>query len=280
VPSPRVLIVVGAVLNAPWYDMIREGQAQTWIPEADAAGFAVRQSHGKRLSKVGQWLDTQHERLRWTPRTQGVLSSVDNVFGKPFRRAIQRVHKGHFADTGLVSWQQSIPDFYALQRWKVVASCKTALEEEFDLLYFTTASSYINIPRMVELVRSLPTSRLYAGSAMTEGVTGEIFASGASRFLSRDLVKFVVENRDLYANDVMEDVGLGRMARNFGLSLTPLPSMNIASLEELHGVSDHDLQSNFHFRLKSGTADQRNDVAIMKELHLRLQGSTSGGASV
>jgi hypothetical protein len=55
-----------------------------------------------------------------------------------------------------------------------------------------------------------------------------------------------------------------------GVSLIPMPQMNISSLEALKKTSDDDLKSNFHFKLKSGPYKNRGDVEIMTELHRRF----------
>ena len=268
--SDKLMVVVGAVRHEPWQSMILLGQANTWMPEALDSGIPVRLSHGNGLSRVGRWLDDFHERWRWHARTQRLVPVVDNALGRPFRQKIQQVTTGVFPGTNVVAWQQRIPDYYALQRWKIIGSCVAALKEEFDYLYFTTASSYVRPKALIKVVQGLPTSGVYAGTSMIEGRTGEAFVSGASRILSRDFVEFLVRNRRSYANDVMEDVGMGRMAREFGIGLQSLNSLNIASEAELDALSDEEISRHFHFRLKSVRDGKRDDIHIMRRLHDRV----------
>jgi hypothetical protein len=49
-----------------------------------------------------------------------------------------------------------------------------------------------------------------------------------------------------------------------------LPHLDVNSLENLSQVTDAELLNHYHFRLKSGSLENRNDVEIMKELHRRL----------
>lgn len=251
--------------------MIQLGQARTWIPDALDLGIPVRLSHGKGLSKAGRRLDDIHERWRWHPRTQRIIPALDNAFGRPFRGHVQQVSTGRFPSTDLIAWQQRLPDYYALQRWKIIGSCVAALREEFAYVYFTTASSYVRPSRLLEVVQQLPEVGTYAGTQMIEGRTGEAFASGANRILSRDFVEYLVRERHAYPNDVMEDVGMGRMADRFGLSLTNLPSVNVASEVDLNALSNEEIRRHHHFRLKSLHNGERKDVFIMHQLHERIR---------
>jgi hypothetical protein len=165
-----------------------------------------------------------------------------------------------------------MPDMYALQRWKVVTSLAQALAEpDWDYVYFTTASSYVRVDALLARVGDLPSSGVLAGTRMIEGTTQEVFVSGANRIFSRDVAELIVRNRHSYANDVMEDVGVSRLAASQGVSVLSWPSVNLASHAELDATSDQVLLDNHHFRLRSEEAGTRNDVSLMHALHDRLR---------
>jgi len=111
---------------------------------------------------------------------------------------------------------------------------------------------------------------------MVDHDSGIAFCSGANRLMSRDVVELVVANRRLYANDVMEDVGLGRLLAELGIQIVAAPSLNLDSQQTLNATTDDVLASNFHFRLKSGSRACRNDVELMHTLHDRLVTSPIG----
>lgn len=268
--GPTVLVVIGQTLTEPWLSITREGQFPTWLADADRLGVGVRHSHGNRLSPFAQRLDRWHEWARWHGRGRQIVPWADNLVGRPFRGHVQRVTVGSFVSPEHVGWHQNLPDVYALQRWKVVCSMQTALREPFDYVYFTTASSYVRVGELLRRIGELPASLAYAGTAHVDAISGEPFASGASRVFSRDLVERIVAERRSYANDVMEDVGVGRLARALGASLVPWPSLNIGSIQALSAASDSELLANFHFRLTSGTREQRQDAVLMRRLHERL----------
>jgi GT2 family glycosyltransferase len=213
-------------------------------------------------------LDRAHETARWHPRGKNVVPVIDDVVTKPFRHRIQRVKRTDFLTAKGGGWHQNLPDIYVLQRWKVLGSLSTSLIETYDYIYFTTASSYVRVDELLRRISMLPSTGVYAGTRMT--LKGDEFASGASRILSRDVVEEVLRQRHRYPNDVMEDVGLGRLLRQVGVELIPLPSLNIASMGELQSLTDEQLHEHFHFRLTSGTRKDRQDVDLMHALDARL----------
>lgn len=272
-----ILVVIGDVLHEPWYSISVNGQMRTWLPDVvDDPRFHIRHSHSQPLGAMGGWFDRTHEWARWWDRTRGLIPRLDDAVGRPWRDKRARVTVGTWAGSNQVAWSQAMPDLYALQRWKVVTSMTQALTEaDWNFVYFTTASSYVRAERLWERVRELPETGVYAGTLMIEGVTGEPFASGANRVFSRDVVELVVRERGEYANDVMEDVGIGRLLAGHGITVTAWPSLNVTSQAELDSVSDAGLLDHHHFRVRSEINGRRNDVELMHALHDRLRGLES-----
>ena len=271
VTYPRVLVVVGQVLSDPWLSITREGQFPTWLADASRLGVPVRHSFGTPPGKLLRRIDRGHEWLRWHGRGRTLVPVLDELFGRPFRQQVPSAKVVEFLEPGHVGWRQGLPDLYLAQRWKVLGSLCMAIREEFDFVYFTTASSYVRVGTLLEVCSTLPTERLYAGTPMHDSISGEEFASGASRILSRDVVMEVLKRFRNYRNDVMEDVGLGRLIRTMGVKVTPLSSVNIDSMDALVKLTDKELLANFHFRMKSGDRTNRKDASLMNQLHQRLQ---------
>ena len=267
----RVMIVIGQVLVDPWITITREGQMGTWLTPQVSQEFTMRHSHGRRLGPVMRSLDTAHEWLRWHGRGRTLVPPFDAAVGRGWLNRVQAVEQTEFVDGQSTGWSQDIPDMYALQRWKVIGSLTMAMREEFDFVYFTTASSYVRPQRLLDYVSDLPLQGAYAGTPMTDGVSGVAFASGASRIMSRDVVADVLRHRGRYRNDVMEDVGLGRLIGELGYSLIPWPSLNVDSYAALETLTDEDIRANFHFRMTSGSRKARQDVPLMHALHRRVQ---------
>ena len=265
------MVVIGQVLSEPWLSITVNGQFPTWLRDAQALGIPVRHSHGRRSGAVTRALDRGHEWLRWHGRGRSLVPRIDAAIGRPALMWTPTVRVGTFVSPDAVGWQQDLVDVYALQRWKVVGSLTQAMTEDFDFVYFTTASSYVNVRVLASTLSELPRTGLYAGTKHQDAISGTYFASGASRVMSRDVVAAVLENRRGYRNDVMEDVGLGRLTAECGYELTPLPSLNISSDSHIDSLTPGELRNNFHFRLTSLRGKQRIDAELMRALHARIE---------
>ena len=274
--APTVMIVIGQVLVDPWLSITRDGQFATWLGDPLPENVVVRHSFARPPGPVLSRLDRWHEWLRWNGRGRSIVPAIDASVGKCWLSSSQKVNTETFLRPDSVGWRQEMPDMYLLQRWKVLGSLRMAVTEEFDYVYFTTASSYLRPRLLVEFIQDLPATGAYAGTPMIDSLSGVRFASGASRVMSRDVVLQVLERRSNYLNDVMEDVGLGRLISELGFSLIQWPSLNVDSFRALSALTDTDIRSNFHFRMRSGTNQMRDDVPLMTALHervLKLEGS-------
>lgn len=269
--APTVMIVIGQVQVDPWLSITRDGQFATWLRDSLPENVVVRHSFARPPGPVLSRLDRWHEWLRWNGRGRSIVPAIDAFVAKRWLDSSQKVNPTTFLKPESIGWSQEMPDVYALQRWKVLGSLNMAMKEEFDYVYFTTASSYLRPGLLVDFVQDLPTTGVYAGTPMVDSVSAVTFASGASRVMSRDVVLQVIENKKNYVNDVMEDVGLGRLISELGVSLIEWPSVNVDSFEALASLSDHDIQSNFHFRMRSGTNQARQDIPLMLALHERVR---------
>ena len=267
----RILIVIGQVLSEPWLGITMSGQFPTWLEDASREDIPVRHSFGRRSGSVVRWMDRGHEWLRWHGPGRTWVPRIDSFLGRPLRAWVPKVVVCDFVSAGHVGWQQGLVDVYAMQRWKVLSSLTQCLNEDFTHVYFTTASSYVSVRELQRVINDLPESGVYAGTPLTDAISGVTFASGANRVLSRDVVSEIVSRKTAYRNDVMEDVGLGELVSKCGFMLCELPSVNISSDSELDSLADENIRSNFHFRMTSGTRDDRHDARLMLRLHRRIR---------
>ena len=266
----KLLIVIGQVLVDPWLGITQAGQFPTWLRDASAHEIAVRHSHGWRSNALLRSMDRAHEWLRWHGRGRSLVPRIDSWMGSYWLERVPRVQVGFFTAPDTVAWQQRLVDIYALQRWKIMGSLTQALTEDFTHLYFTTASSYIRVNKLIAVVEELPLTKVYAGTPFIDAISGTQFASGANRMLSRDVVESVVEAKERYRNDVMEDAGLGRLVHELGIDLMPLSSVNVPSVKNVEELSDAEIVKNFHFRTTGTSLKFRTDAQVMRALHKRL----------
>ena len=127
----------------------------------------------------------------------------------------------------------------------------------------------------MEYIQGLPESNVYAGGVPYKDAE---FISGSNRILSRDLVNRIIQNSNKFNPTIIEDVALGKLVSALGVKRISFPLMNISTLEDLSGLKYGFLSNHYHFRLKSGPLNARNDAKIMLKLHrILLEGKENEG---
>ena len=88
----------------------------------------------------------------------------------------------------------------------------------FDYIFRTNSSSYVDIDNMCNFLVDKPLESFYCG---VFGKSGNIdFCSGSGYFLSRDLVKRVIDNQRLWNHNYIDDVSLGLLMSQLGINRT------------------------------------------------------------
>ncbi len=272
IPNNRtILCALSHGLYEPWLNILKSGQDATWLSEELPHNFELLHFHATPVRKLIQRLDSLHERIRWSGvKRAAVLRKLDRTFSRPFISYLPK-----FSKSELLSLKNSgsvihfhFPDTYVTYRWKELALFKYFLEEtSSDYLFLVSTASYVRPNELMKFVSTLPLHGAYAGARPYPEAN---FVSGACRILSRDVVQKVVENRKAFDPAVIEDMSLGNLIQSFGIEPIYTSLNNIDSVESLNRMSDEELLSKFHFRLKSGSLQDRNDVTIMHALHNRL----------
>jgi len=104
-------------------------------------------------------------------------------------------------------------DSYNMMHWKF----KIALEEvyknkDWNFIFRTQTSSYINKRSLVEFSKFLPEEKCYCGMELENG-----YASGSGFFISRDVVEIIINDykedpqpfEDCYLGEVLSKKGIG-----------------------------------------------------------------------
>jgi hypothetical protein len=264
--SRTVLCAISHGLYEPWISILHDGQEKTWLRDTRPKGLEIVHFHGTPLGKIGIMLDKWHERIRWSTRSKATLLKVlDYLLTLPFMFYQARYSLSKELLMSDRAIHTHFPDCYLTYRWKELALFRFFLNEtSCDYLFLTSSSSYVRVDKLMEYVSTLPSGGVYSGAAPYESAE---FISGANRILSRDVVEEVVKNQSKFSPVIIEDVALGVLIAKLGFSRSSFPISNISSLDELLEADLETLKSSYHFRLKSGTLENRNDVEIMQRLH-------------
>jgi hypothetical protein len=256
-------------LYKPWIDILHLGQVPTWLSLPLPNNFEVIHFHGKAGGKIVTAYDKLHERIRWTNRwVAAPLRWFDEVLGYPLRRYIPRTKISTSLALGNPSVEIGFMDIYATMKWKDLAILNYFYTQtDANYLFMTTTSSYLRPYVLMSIVEELPRSNVYAGAVAYSGAT---FAAGNNRLFSRDVVEQILNARSSLQCGIIEDLALGNLCSQLGVDLIELSKRNISSEEELQFLTDEDIGKEFHFRLTSGTRNNRQDVEIMRALHNRV----------
>jgi hypothetical protein len=269
VDSPRILVVVSHGYYSPWIDIAIRGQNETWLDGEIPSNIEILHYHGSPLGKLGIRLDKFHERIRWSNRLgYTLLALFDSFVTFPFLAITPTSSTSELMflrhKTIHVNW----PDSYLTFRWKAKGMFRYILKNyDFDFLFMTTSSSYIRLDELSRVLSKKKRIRYLGGASAYNGAK---FAAGSNRVLSRDLVQSLLHNPFDYLPFPIEDLSMSNSILRKGIDLERLPHLDINSLDNLERVTDSELTNHYHFRLKSGSLDNRNDVEIMKTLHKRL----------
>jgi hypothetical protein len=155
----------------------------------------------------------------------------------------------------------------------------------FKYIYRTNAGTYIKYNELLNHLIDKPIENYYSG--IIGYYANTYYASGSGYFLSRDVVKKVIDNKKILNHEYVDDVELGILLGKLGVPLSEdsirisinnaYDGVNInKSFEYQKGKNNIEKEKidsiNYHYRLRS---DNRSfDIKEMKEIH--ISNSTNG----
>ena len=148
-------------------------------------------------------------------------------------------------------------DFYMIH-WKTKLALDVALaRDDWDIVFRTNNSSYINKVNLFTFCQALPTRAVYGG-----WFNNDRFVSGAGIFLSRDYCE-VLSRQVKEMLSYEEDVLYGDIFKSRGITAT----FDDRSRLDWPNLGD-DYRSAYHIRFK--TEERLNDVRNMYLFHKKL----------
>lgn len=148
-------------------------------------------------------------------------------------------------------------DEYYLMHDKLLDCLKEVIDWDWDFVWRTNSSSYINKQRLVEFCNGMPKEMCYAGWEL-QG-QGWNSVSGAGILMSKDVVKTFMEVAD--RNFLREeDIYIGQV-----LNEVEMPIIDDKSRYDVTSQFSEIPLDRFHYRFKTG--DRYRDVENMIALH-------------
>lgn len=149
----------------------------------------------------------------------------------------------------------NLPESAYNEGYKIINCFEKTLDFDYDYIFHTNSSSYIDKELLYEWLKDKPKENFYSG------VIGRFrdydFASGCGFTLSKDVVVKILENQNSWEHGESDDASLGRLLCDLGYEIYPAPRFDVA----------HDSlipDDYFHYRCK--TSDRNFDVSIMEAI--------------
>ena len=264
----KILVLVGHALYEPWKTILVNGQLETWANQEE---LQIKHCHALSVSPHLRKIDAWLWDLKWNQTFGKIVIGFEMIIKAPLR-----IFEGRLKETKLLNSNHDalvlrIPDLDFLMNYKSFAILTGSLKFDYDFVVLTTSSSYINLNLLNKEVSKLPKKNLIAGRIMEQN---EIkFASGSFKVFSRDVVETILSRRHAYSKWRPDDLAYGFLLKEeeSGINYISLPSVDLDSVDKINSLSENQLNSTIHFRLKSGTHKSRNDVELMRLIHRRLE---------
>ena len=261
----NLLIAISQANTEPWITICNEGQEKTWIHKKVDLTEVIH-FKSKITPRIIQHIDKFHEKNRYKQQVGLWQGRFDKISAKLVSK---KIPKYSFNPNNKVltvdSWstyQLAGRRFVALYDWFLY-------QTNFDFLFTTNTSSYLNKKNLLNLTQKLNSRDLiYGGYLLPENQTKQ-FVSGAGTLLSRKCIELIVENWNRFKFDTLEDVSHGDLMRELGISPVPLSRVDIPNVDLVMALPIDVLEREFHYRCKSPEVP-RQDVRIMHKLHERL----------
>ena len=273
-PQPNFFIGVMHVNRDPWLSIVRDGQLESWGRQKYKSFEVVyfHSIHSKLYSALNRWVE--HFRWQRGKRASYAVAYALMVLLYPWRNTIPNARQSISAESGLKanSILVRIPEMTSTMRWKKIVMLKNFLESsQADILIITNSSSILNLAPVVDFINQYQVSGhpLYAGPIHT-GYDGD-FVSGSFTILNRTSAEILLKNRKKIPLHVMDDIGFGTAFNKLGINPIDYQSVGISCVEDLHNLSDYRIKTSGHFRLKSGTLQNRSDVELAAILLGRME---------
>jgi hypothetical protein len=273
---PKILILILSSEQEPWKSVEALGQNQTFLKGIPGNVEVVRFIGGIPQAATPFSLRLARKAISFQQLLAGFFQERGNkklgrlvhslALGSAVIRRFQAGSIGspeHDQSQNVSVLRVRSPEGYAFLGLKTLEAFKWAIvSKEFDYVFRTNSSSYVDFLELSALLHSKPRSKFYSG--VIGSYMGYEFASGAGVLLSRDLVMHLVENESAWRHEFVDDVALA-IALNGWVSPVSAERVTIDPAEGVGGVARRDIENAFHVRCKAGNKEAT--IRIMHEVH-------------
>ena len=144
---------------------------------------------------------------------------------------------------------------------------------DFDYIYRTTTTSYLNLEHLYDFIQDKQSDCYYAAPEMyhqdKENDVKIKFGSGVGFFLSKDLVECVVNNRNKWNYDYLDDVALGKLLiQDLGYELSNIKRQDFKKYPKFKDIDFN--QFHYRFRLDIWGYPRFVEPLVLLSLHFKI----------
>jgi hypothetical protein len=150
-----------------------------------------------------------------------------------------------------------LPETVPNEGYKIINCFEKTLDWDYDYIYHTNSSSYIDKELLYNWLLDKPRENFYSG--VIGNYQGHQFGSGCGFTISKDVVKLILDNQNDWEHGLSDDATLGVLLSKLGLKVFPAPRYDITSIGDYNIPKDY-----FHYRLK--TKDRNFDSENMSKI--------------
>jgi hypothetical protein len=259
-----VLVLVLAKDETPWTEIELQGQETTWKtikdPSIEVLRYVGLESRLPLRMKISEyyWKLSNNPFLAGRTRRKALLPDLFNRYLNGIETPVEVSEK---------TLRVQIQDRYYLIGVKTIAAFKYCLEEyQFDFLYRTNISSYIDLNGLAEFSKTLPDGDLYAGPMAKHNEIS--FASGSGYLLSSSLLQKIVDKSEKWNHLEIDDVALGDLVSQIdGVKKVNITRIDFVTSSDVDRAEQKSLDLVFHYRCKN--IDKRQTIEIMQNIYRR-----------
>lgn len=281
-----VVCLILSIDKSPWKEIQERGQDQTFAGAVVNNLVYLRYSghHGVlpfRARMAAAFKIFQHriflalERFRFIGLIAGLsLWRIgDSTLRKSAHRGLPETHLRR----GLSSNNPNSPDTIvtdsiehsSLIGLKTLKAFQFVVDNyDFDFVFRTNSSSYIDGDLLVELTKHKSGTDFYGGFPGRSRFGP--FASGAGILISKSIVEKVLENSTRWRHGLIDDVALSKLIQERvrpNVTISPLSRDEFQSPEQVSLAKDDVIKNGYHFRCKAESPEKT--IQIMKNLWIR-----------
>lgn len=262
--TPRIAILI-ADSPEPFFREIKDIMSQ--LQDFSDSGFQIDVFYA--IGNEKYWLRTEialrSEWMRYS-KVWPLKYISDYLMLKRYRKELPQVIRNGS------QLKIDIPEGLNHLSVKMLAAFKYLAELNYDYVFRTTLSSYINKNVLLEFTKSWPSGEPLYGGSLVE-FNEHPFISGAATLLNRESIHLLIENQKKMNFARIDDVEFGRI---FEPIVKPhsMKHLNIDSLEKLNSYSFAELEAAVSIRCTTKKMP-RQDQIVIKALVERLHNSKS-----